>query len=139
MIIKQVQFKGVDAQGNVLCQPLLFDKDGGLEKTASALEMRSKLHPRVQDFVRNIIPTPAGIYILVNALGAGEYWGSNVNGDFFPEKALIHAPSNWEQLPFEEMRRIGRAQLAPYGVEVRDVRGEGAAPAPHGFRGVLCL
>jgi hypothetical protein len=109
MIIKQVQFKGVDSQGNVLCQPILFDSRGCLEKTASAIEMRSKLHPRVQDFVRNIIPTPAGIYILVNALGAGEYWGSNVNGDFFPEKSLIHAPSNWEQLPFEEMRRIGKA------------------------------
>lgn len=109
MIVKQVQFKGVDSQGNVLCQPLLFNKEGSLEKTASVLEMRSKLHPRVQDFVRNIIPTPAGIYILVNALGAGEYWGSNVNGDFFPEKALVHAPSNWEQLPFEEMRRIGQS------------------------------
>jgi len=109
VIIKQVQFKGVDSQGNVLCQPILFNKDGSLEKTASALEMRSKLHPRVQDFVRNIIPTPSGIYILVNALGAGEYWGSNVNGDFFPEKALIHAPSNWEQLPFEEMRRVGKS------------------------------
>lgn len=109
MIIKQVQFKGVDAQGNVLCQPLLFNKDGSLEKTASSLEMRSKLHPRVQDFVRGIIPTSSGIYILVNALGAGEYWGSNVNGDFFPEKSLIHAPSNWEQLPFEEMRRVGKS------------------------------
>jgi len=109
MIVKQVQFKGVDSQGNVLCQPLLFGKDGGLEKTASMLEMRSKLHPRVQDFVRKIIPTPAGIYILVNALGAGEYWGSNVNGDFFPEKSLIHAPSNWEQLPFEEMKRVGQS------------------------------
>lgn len=109
MIIKQVQFKGVDSQGNVLCQPILFNRDGSLEKTAAAVEMRSKLHPRVQDFVRGIIPTSAGIYILVNALGAGEYWGSNVNGDFFPEKSLIHAPSNWEQLPFEEMRRIGKA------------------------------
>lgn len=109
MIIKQVQFKGTDAQGNVLCQPILFGRDGRLEKTASALEMRSKLHPRVQDFVRKIIPTPAGIYILVNALGAGEYWGSNVNGDFFPEKALVHAPSNWEQLSFEEMRSVGKS------------------------------
>lgn len=108
MIIKQVQFKGVDSQGNVLCQPILFNNDGSLEKTAAAMEMRSKLHPRVQDFVRGIIPTSSGIYILVNALGAGEYWGSNVNGDFFPEKSLIHAPSSWEQLPFEEMRRVGK-------------------------------
>lgn len=94
MLIKQVQFRGTDEKGNIFCQPLLVD---GLTKTA-ALDMRSKLHPTIQDFVRNLIPTPSGIYVLVNALGAGEYWGSNVNGDLFPEKALIHAPSDWEGL-----------------------------------------
>ena len=28
------------------------------------------------------------LYFRVNILGAGEYWGSNLNGDYFPEKAL---------------------------------------------------
>lgn len=111
MLIKQVQFKGVDTDGNVFCQPLL----GGLEKTASAMDMRSKLHPRVQDFVRAVRPTPAGIYVLVNALGAGEYWGSNVNGDLFPEKALIHSPPDWENLLVtpDRAREVGVAW--PYG------------------------
>lgn len=28
------------------------------------------------------------LYFRVNILGAGEYWGSNLNGDYFPESAL---------------------------------------------------
>ncbi len=114
MLIKQVQFQGLEKRGSsfiVNCLPLI---DRPLIKTAEAAplndaiaQMRSKLHPQVQDFVSNIIPSSAGIYVLVNALGAGEYWGSNVNGDLFPEKALIHAPPNWEQLSAEQMRQVG--------------------------------
>jgi hypothetical protein len=107
-LYKQCQFPGVNSQGEVLCLPLHV---GGLEKNAYAMEMRSKLHPKVQDFVRAIRPTSSGIYVLVNALGAGEYWGSNVNGDLFPEKALIHAPSNWEDLLSdpEQARQVGQS------------------------------
>jgi hypothetical protein len=110
---KQVQFKAVNEQGQLVVQPLFISS--GLEKTAGALEMRSKLHPRIQDFVRAVRPTSSGIYVLVNALGAGEYWGSNVNGDLFPEKSLIHAPENWEGLLVnpERAREVGMAW--PYG------------------------
>lgn len=113
MIEKQVQFKSFNDQGQMVIQPLFMER--GLEKTAEALEMRSKLHPRVQDFVRAVRPTSSGIYILVNALGAGEYWGSNVNGDLFPEKALIHAPANWDNLLVtpDQAREVGKSW--PYG------------------------
>lgn len=113
MLEKQIQFKSFNEQGQLVIQPLFMER--GLEKTAEALEMRSKLHPRVQDFVRAVRPTPSGIYVLVNALGAGEYWGSNVNGDLFPEKALIHAPSNWENLLAspDQAREVGISW--PYG------------------------
>ena len=47
MLVKQIQFKGLSETGEVFCQPLL----GGLEKTAAAEDMRSKLHPAVRDFV----------------------------------------------------------------------------------------
>lgn len=110
---KQVQFKAINEQGQLVVQPLFVGS--GLEKTAEALEMRSRLHPRVQDFVRAVRPTSSGIYVLVNALGAGEYWGSNVNGDLFPEKGLIHSPSNWENLLVspDQAREVGVAW--PYG------------------------
>lgn len=113
MLEKQVQFSAFNEQGQLVIQPLFMGN--GLEKTAEALDMRSKLHPRVQDFVRAVRPTSSGIYVLVNALGAGEYWGSNVNGDLFPEKALIHAPPDWENLLVypERAREVGVAW--PYG------------------------
>ncbi len=111
-MIKQCQFQGV-RDGQVQCLPLLFGR--GMEKTAAVAEMRSKLHPRIQDFIRGIQPSGAGVYVLVNALGAGEYWGSNVNGDLFPEKALIHSPPDWENLLVypERAREVGVAW--PYG------------------------
>lgn len=40
-------------------------------------------------FLDNLKPDKGKVYLLVNAMGAGEYYGSNKNGDFFPEKALI--------------------------------------------------
>ncbi len=109
MIEKQVQFSAFNEQGQLVIQPLFIER--GLEKTAEALDMRSKLHPRIQDFVRAVRPTGAGIYVLVNALGAGEYWGSNVNGDLFPEKSLIHSPPDWENILAspDQARTIGQA------------------------------
>lgn len=108
-MIKQVQFAAFDRFGDIRIQPLI---GLGLEKTAS-IETRSKLHPRIQDFVRSVRPTPEGIYVLVNALGAGEFWGSNVNGDLFPEAALVHAPEQWDKLPITQQRQV--AETWNYG------------------------
>lgn len=40
-------------------------------------------------------------YLLVNALGAGEKWGSNVNGDYFPEAALMSKSASHGYKTFE--------------------------------------
>jgi mannose-6-phosphate isomerase-like protein (cupin superfamily)/intein/homing endonuclease len=104
MMIKELSFKGQDEHGNVFCLPLL-DGDG-FEKTAAAKS--GNLHPRIKDFVRTVRPTKKGIYVLVNALGAAEYWGSNVNGDLFAEKALIHAPADWDTYSTEKMREVAK-------------------------------
>lgn len=103
-MIKQVQFFGKDDQGQIFCQPLL---DDGLVKTASSRE-RSNLHPKISDFVRTVRPTKHGIYVLVNAMGAGEIWGSNINGDFFQESQLVHTPPQWEGLSVTDMRDTAR-------------------------------
>lgn len=47
---------------------------------------------RIIDFMANCRPREDGRYILLNALGAGEYWGSNRNGDYFPEWSLKGDP-----------------------------------------------
>lgn len=59
---------------------------GGLFKTAAEREYA----PEIMDFIRKLEPQKGKTYALINALGAGEYWGSNKNADFFPEDALTH-------------------------------------------------
>lgn len=39
--------------------------------------------------------------MLIDALGAGEYWGQNVNGDIFPEAALEHDGPDYGARTFE--------------------------------------
>lgn len=90
MIIKVCQFKARRDQGEKLVQ--IFEP-GDMEKAAeffSQTKTAAPLLPEVQDFLGNLKRQPNKIYILVNALGAGEFWGSNINGDYFPEPALIH-------------------------------------------------
>lgn len=70
----------------------LFNRatDAALEKVAG-----SHLRPEVVQYIDSLRPSPNAVYSLVNAMGAGEYFGSNINGDYFPEAALIHKPDDW--------------------------------------------
>ena len=42
----------------------------------------------VQEFLSTLKPDPNLIYLIINAMGAGEYYSSNRNGDYFPENEL---------------------------------------------------
>jgi hypothetical protein len=115
MLSKQIIFSGKDKYGHVLCQPILGEASPYLEKTASVSFKPSNLHPAIQRLIKDgsISKTDKGIYVLVSALGAAEYWGSNVNGDSFPEASLINSPSDWINKPIEKMKEIGKDW--PYG------------------------
>jgi hypothetical protein len=82
---KRVFFPGVSDSGEPLVQALLPGPRGGLEKLAC----RSKYHPQIEAFIRTLKPVAGKLYVLVNALGAGEYYGCNLNGDFFPEAEIL--------------------------------------------------
>lgn len=56
-----------------------------LEKTASLV------HPLIKQAAADLPPRQDGIWVLVNAVSAGEYWGPNTNGDFFSEESLKFA------------------------------------------------
>ncbi len=64
---------------------------GVLEKTAS-------YDPELQEFLQKLIPDVKRYFLLVNALGAGEFYGSNRNGDYFPEPALVEHHKTFETL-----------------------------------------
>lgn len=74
--------------------PLFGKQEAVFEKTAAP-----SLKPEVLNYIDNLRPRKDAQYVLVNALGAGEYFGSNVNGDFFNEAGLIHKPTNWTGNP----------------------------------------
>ena len=87
--------------------PLFTSADSYFEKTASVT-----LLPEVVTYIAGLQPVNDAQYVLVNAMGAGEYWGANINGDHFPESALIHRPDNWAGDPVVD--RI-RSRDWPYG------------------------
>jgi len=90
MIVKVCQFHARSEQGERLVEVF---HPGDMEKAAAFFDMEKRgapLLPEVQRYLQNLKPNPNKIYVLVNALGAGEYWGSNINGDYFPEGSLIH-------------------------------------------------
>jgi hypothetical protein len=90
VIIKVCQFKACPEQGERLVEVFT---PGDMAKAAEFFAMgktAAPLLPEVQHYLDKLKPHPNKIYVLVNALGAGEYWGSNINGDYFPEGSLIH-------------------------------------------------
>jgi hypothetical protein len=82
--------------------PLFGAADSVFEKTASV-----SLLPEVLDYIKGLKPKPGAQYVLVNAMGAGEYYGSNINGDFFEESGLIHTPPDWTGKPLFD-RTVGK-------------------------------
>lgn len=63
----------------------------------NALEKTAEISDDIISFIKNLIPTKGKDYALINALSAGEYYGSNKNGDYFPEKALKSHHKTFEQ------------------------------------------
>jgi len=65
----------------------VFEPTG--EPVVEILEKRAEEEKRKDLIIDN--PDPRFVYLHVIALGAGEYYGSNSNGDYFPETELIGA------------------------------------------------
>jgi hypothetical protein len=87
--------------------PLFGPADRVFEKTAAPT-----LLPEVVRYIGSLTPRHDAQYVLVNAMGATEWYGSNVNGDSFPEASLLHRPDDWRGNPLVD--RIS-ARSWPYG------------------------
>ena len=75
---------------------LLDAESEGLEKAAAADE--------VMDFTKNMEKKPGKFYLHINAMGAGEYYGANRNGDYFPEENLLQWYKTFETSPAHVFR-----------------------------------
>ena len=76
-----------------------------LEKTAA------EYHPTIASYIHEAKPIPGRMQILLTALGAGEYWGNNVNGDYFPEQELAHEGPDYGYKTFESMAKVYRHHI----------------------------
>jgi hypothetical protein len=92
-VIKVSHFLGEDQFGPRVI-PLFGPADSYFEKTAAA-----QLLPPVVQYIENLNPSNSSSYVLVNAMGATEFYGSNINGDAFTEVSLIHRPDDWRDDP----------------------------------------
>lgn len=98
-MLKLLTFPGSDEDGNVFVQAIKPEQ--GLTKTASA-----NLMPQISTFLGGIKPDDKYLYVLVNALGAGEYYGSNINGDYFEESEL-NPPCGTEMFGYKTFAKSG--------------------------------
>lgn len=86
--------------------PILFYSGKDLVKRASAMR------PDVERFISTIKETKNDLWILVHAIGAGEIYGANRNGDLTLVDALNTPPPQWTGNP-ELDRAISRRH--PFG------------------------
>jgi len=94
-MIKVSFFLGNDQVRGPAAIPLFtHGADKYFEKVAAPTLM-----PDVTKYIESLRPRPDAQYTLLNAMGAGEFWSSNVNGDYFTEASLIHAPDDWTGNP----------------------------------------
>jgi hypothetical protein len=90
MIEKRLDFPGIDPESGQIFVEAYDPNASGLTKTART---KKDYAPELQKYIQDIKKNPAYIYVIVSALGAGEYYSSNINGDYFEEAALLHPNS----------------------------------------------
>ncbi len=75
---------------------LLGAESQGLEKTAAAEE--------IMKFTKDMETKDDKFYLHINAMGAGEFYGPNRNGDYFPEENLKQWHKTFETSPAHVFR-----------------------------------
>lgn len=93
MMDKLLLFEGKNERG--IFTYLIDAEKSFLEKTAS------EYNPQIASYINAAKPINGKTQILLTALGAGEWWGNNVNGDYFPELSLAHDGDDYGYKTFE--------------------------------------
>jgi len=79
---------------------LIDEEKRYLEKTAS------QYHPTIASYINSARSIPGVTQVLLTALGAGEYWGDNVNADFFGEDQLAHEGDDYGYKTFQSLAKV---------------------------------
>ena len=103
-MIKFIDYDGLDEYGSHI--ELLHPNV--LIKTA-------EYSPELAEFVQNLKPEEGKTYVLINAMGSGEHYGANRNGDYFPEKSLTTYHKTFEKLGHAYKHHINKDPERSYG------------------------
>jgi hypothetical protein len=98
---KLLTFAGYDHAG-----PHIFPIEPDRERTVGHIKMARPLPPRVEHYIKTAKPIAGKTQLLIDALGAGEYYGPNSNGDHFPEEALRHDGDDYGFRTFEKYAHV---------------------------------
>lgn len=94
--------KQAEAFHRGFAEPVARLVEPGHVKRAQA-EFDSPLHEDLREYIRLLRPQKNSTYVVVNAMGAGEYYGDNINGDFFPYDQLVHTSDRMRNLPIMDL------------------------------------
>lgn len=102
------------------------------EKTASIVK-EAQVSDEIAQEIATLKKESGHRYVLVNGIGAGEYWSSNRNGDFFSEAGLKHAGDDYGYRTFlsghnfihhqnkDPQRAVGTVKVAHYNPRMHRV------------------
>ena len=82
-ITKQSTFPAFSPSGEPLVRLLSELPGAAMEKTAG-------IHPEILAYKNQLEPEPGKTYVHILALGAGDFYGANLNNDHFPWQGLSH-------------------------------------------------
>lgn len=92
--------------------------------------IKAAAHSDIDNFVTSMLEPKSGkMYLHINAMGAGEYYGSNKNGDYFPEEQLIKHHKTFEEFGYvyrhhinkDPAKSIGKVIFAIYNHDMHRV------------------
>jgi hypothetical protein len=110
----------------------VFVLGGEFEKTASIVKV-AEISDVIAEAIEGLKAEAGHRYVLVNGIGAGEYWSSNRNGDYFPESGLKHAGDDYGFRTFlsghnflhhenkDPLKAVGTVKCAHYNTKMHRV------------------
>lgn len=86
---KLVTFAGYESRTGPHIFPI-GEMNGGIDQSIKLIKMARPMPAPIEQYVRSAKPIPNITQLLIDAMGSSDFYGSNVNGDHFPEEALAH-------------------------------------------------
>jgi hypothetical protein len=110
-------FRGTNGEGRPLIHRIEPGTGYGLSETGDLSKTASHEHlPQVRELVESLAPQPGRLYLVNSAIGAGEFVGFNLRGDWFTERGLLHTPPGWDKIPVWDIDARRRAANTTEGV-----------------------